>query len=170
MKLAVMVVLFLLAIVLQTTVFSSFVLWGSYPDLLTVLVVNLGILNGSTEGAWLGFAAGLLQDLLLGRFIGLHAVSLALVGYISGAASQRLYRDNYIVPPFFTLLGTWLGRTLVLVGMALFGKTVPISVQMIRVIGLSGLYSALVTIVIYRRFAKLNDRIAYLDEWVRRTG
>ena len=35
--------------------FSVLPVWGAYPDLLTILVVNLGMLNGRTEGAWLEF-------------------------------------------------------------------------------------------------------------------
>lgn len=170
MKIAAMILLFLLAILLQTTVFSALPLWGAYPDLLTVLVVNLGILNGRDEGAWLGFGAGLLRDLLVGRFIGLNAAALALVGFISGTAAQRLYRDNYIVPLFFAMLGTWFGRSLVLVGMALFGKMVPWNLQIVRVIFFSGLYSALITAIIYRRFVRFNERIIYWDELVRRAG
>ena len=112
MKITAMALLCLLALLLQTTVFSALPLRGSYPDLVTVLVVNLGILNGSYEGAGLGFVAGLLADLLVGRFIGINGVALGLVGFISGAAAKRLYRDNYVVPFFFTIVGTWVGRVL----------------------------------------------------------
>ncbi|HHT73485.1 MAG TPA: rod shape-determining protein MreD [Firmicutes bacterium] len=170
MKITAMALLCLLALLLQTTVFSALPLRGSYPDLVTVLVVNLGILNGSYEGAGLGFVAGLLADLLVGRFIGINGVALGLVGFISGAAAKRLYRDNYVVPFFFTIVGTWVGRVLVLLGMALFGETVQWNLHLVRYIGLSGLYSALITVLIYRRFVKLNERIIYWDELVRRTG
>ena len=62
------------------------------------------------------------------------------------------------------------GRVLVLLGMALFGETVQWNLHLVRYIGLSGLYSALITVLIYRRFVKLNERIIYWDELVRRTG
>ncbi|MGI6149183.1 MAG: rod shape-determining protein MreD [Firmicutes bacterium] len=169
MKITAMVLFFLLAMLLQTTVFSALPILGSYPDLVTVLVVNLGILNGRLEGAWLGFVAGLLRDLLVGRFVGLNAVVLALVGFTAGAATRPLYRDNYVVPCFFTVLGTWLGRSLVLVGMVLFGKAVPWNLQIVRFIGISGLYSAMITLIIYRWLARLNEHIIYWDEVVRRT-
>lgn len=165
-----MIVLFLLAMLLQTTLFSVLPVWGAYPDLITVLVVNLGILNGRAEGALLGFIAGLVRDLLLGRLIGLNAVVMALVGFLAGVTAKRLYKDNYVVPFIFTLLGTWVGRSLVLLGMVLFGVAVEWNMQMFLLIAFGGIYSAVITVLIYRRFAKLNERIIYWDELVRRTG
>lgn len=170
MKVAAIIMLFLLAMLLQTTVFSVLPVWGAYPDLLTILVVNLGMLNGRTEGARLGFLAGLIRDLLVGRYIGLNALATCLVGFLAGAAVQRLYRDNFFVPCFFTMVGTWVGRSLVLLGMALFGAAVQWNLQMLFSIVLSGLYSAVITLFIYRRFARLNELIIYWDELVRRSG
>ena len=81
---------------------------------------------------------------------------------------RPLCRDNYVVPCFYCL-GTWLGRSLVLVGMVLFGKAVPWNLQIVRFIGISGLYSAMITLIIYRWLARLNEHIIYWDEVVRRT-
>ena len=66
-----MALLCLLALLLQTTVFQPF-RCGVHPDLVTVLLVNLGILNGSYEGAGLGFVAGVARGPLEGRFIGIN--------------------------------------------------------------------------------------------------
>ncbi len=170
MKVAAIIVLFLLAMLLQTTIFSALSIWGAYPDLLTIVVVNLGILNGRYEGAWLGFLGGIIRDLLVGRFIGLNALAMSLVGFLAGAAAQRLYKENFFVPCFFTMVGTWLGRSLVLLGMVLFGARVQWNLQMLFSIVLSGLYSAVLTLLIYRRFARINELIIYWDELVRRSG
>ena len=74
MKITAMALLCLLALLLQTTVFSALPLRGSYPDLVTVLVVNLGILNRSYEGAGLGFVI-FARGPLGGQFIGINGVA-----------------------------------------------------------------------------------------------
>ena len=145
----------------------SALLISIYPDLVTVLVVNLGILNGRLGRSMARFCRGLLRICLSARFVGLNAVVLALVGFTAGAATARS-TDNYVVPCFYCL-GTWLGRSLVLVGMVLFGKAVPWNLQIVRFIGISGLYSAMITLIIYRWLARLNEHIIYWDEVVRRT-
>ena len=169
MKITAMALLCLLALLLQTTVFSALPLRGSYPDLVTVLVVNLGILNGSYEGAGLGFVAGLLADLLVGRFIGINGVALGLVGFISGAAAKRLsYRDNYVVPFFFTIVGTWVGRVWCFWAW-------PCSARLCSGIPSRPVYwakravAALITVLIYRRFVAKRGGLS-TDELVRRTG
>ena len=52
------------------------------PDLLLMLIVFTGFRLGSVTGASLGFAAGLLQDLVI-DFYGLHALCKTLVGFVS---------------------------------------------------------------------------------------
>lgn len=70
---------------------------GSGPDLLLVLAILAGLLQGPLAGAGYGFAAGLAGDILTGRLVGLGALSLAGSGLAAGVAARRVFRDNLAV-------------------------------------------------------------------------
>lgn len=74
---------------------EAFELLGIKPDFLLLLVIYFSIVRGSFAGVWVGFFAGLLQDINLSGlftsndtdlvfFWGVRALPKALIGYISG--------------------------------------------------------------------------------------
>lgn len=94
-------------LILQTTVMETVAIAGIKPDLVMLLVVLNGFLLGPREGAFLGFAGGIVEDLFTGSYIGLNALSKMAAGYLAGAAGERLYRENIpiaTIVTFFTSL------------------------------------------------------------------
>lgn len=81
--------LVVLAVVLQTTVLARLPLPGSAPDLVLVVVVAVGLADGSRTAMLTGFAAGLLADLAADAEVGRLALVLVVVGYLAG-----LVRDD----------------------------------------------------------------------------
>jgi rod shape-determining protein MreD len=71
----------------------------------------LCFLLGTKEGAFLGFAGGIVEDLFLGSYIGLNALSKMAAGYLAGAAGERLYRENIPVATIVTFLASLTGLT-----------------------------------------------------------
>ena len=63
------------AALLQVVVVSSLLISGGSPDLLLVVIVALGLLRGSVPGAVLGFAGGLVLDLVTLGTLGVSSVS-----------------------------------------------------------------------------------------------
>lgn len=86
-----------LAIFLQSTVFSFYTINGALPDIVLVTVVCYSILNGARKGAVYGFLCGLLEDLYMGRFIGINALSKSLTAYIIGSLQGNVFRENLMV-------------------------------------------------------------------------
>ena len=83
----------LLAVALQSTLLARLTLLGVIPQLVLVVVVSLAFLDGPRVGVVVGFAGGLLQDLLLPQsIIGLTALVYTLVGY--GVASLRQFAPS----------------------------------------------------------------------------
>jgi rod shape-determining protein MreD len=101
--------LFLLGVILilQSTVLETVAIAGVKPDLVMLVVVLNGFLLGAREGAFLGFAGGILEDLFTGSYIGLNALSKMTAGYLAGVAGEGLYRENILIATivtFFTSL------------------------------------------------------------------
>lgn len=86
------------AALLQAVVVSSFVLGGGAPDLLLVVVVSLGLLRGSIPGAFLGFAGGLVVDLLTLETLGITSLVLTLAGFWAGRYGETTGRDRRVAP------------------------------------------------------------------------
>lgn len=95
-----------LMLVLETSVLPFLTVRGVRPDLILILVISLGLLNGPREGALAGFAGGLLEDLLLGRYVGVRAISKMIAGYLAGLAGKRVYRDSLVTSVLLVLGGT----------------------------------------------------------------
>ncbi|GAA3441204.1 rod shape-determining protein MreD [Planomonospora venezuelensis] len=79
--------LILAVMILQVTVVNRFSLPGGIaPDLVLLTVVGYALVAGAESGAVMGFAAGLLDDVLppAAHVAGRHALVLCLVGYAAG--------------------------------------------------------------------------------------
>ncbi len=89
--------------VLQVGVLDGLRIYGRASEPLLVLAVAGGLVGGSWRGLRLGFAAGLLYDLVAGTPLGLAAFAYALVAAASGLLQGYMVRMWWLVPPFSAL-------------------------------------------------------------------
>ena len=89
--------------VLQVGVLDGLRIYGRASEPLLVLAVAGGLVGGSWRGLRLGFAAGLLYDLVAGTPIGLAAFAYALVAAVAGLLQGYMVRMWWLVPPFCAL-------------------------------------------------------------------
>jgi rod shape-determining protein MreD len=82
------------AAMLQVVIVSSLVVAGGAPDLLLVVVVVLGLARGSIPGAILGFAGGLVVDLVTLGTLGVTSLVLTLAGFWAGRYAETTGRDR----------------------------------------------------------------------------
>jgi rod shape-determining protein MreD len=75
-------------VTLQVSIFSHFSLGGVAPDFALLVVIAAALVRGPEYAAVVGFAAGLVLDLAppADHTAGRWALSLVLVGYLSGLA------------------------------------------------------------------------------------
>ena len=76
--------------VVQATFVPALRIGDVTPDIPLIVVVLLALRRGSEAGCLAGFAAGLLQDVAAGGFIGVQALTKAVVGFGVGALGGRL--------------------------------------------------------------------------------
>ena len=86
------------AVLVQGTVLARLPLPGAAPDLVLVVVVAFGLVEGSRSGMLTGFAAGALSDLAGDSQLGRLALAYAVVGYVSGLVADEA--DRSAVLPF----------------------------------------------------------------------
>ena len=92
------VLFFLGLFVLQLSFLPLIAIYGIVPDLLLLATVSFAFLRGSVWGGFIGFALGLLEDLSVGSFFGLHAFTLTLIGLFFGRFSDRVFKEQFFLP------------------------------------------------------------------------
>lgn len=158
MRFVLLALLPLLAIFLQSTLFASFSIKGTVPDLVLVFVIFYALLNGAGKGARYGLICGLLEDLYTGRFIGMNALSKTVTAYIIGRFQHRLFTDNVAVGIFSVIIGSLLNAfiltILALIYFSVFNITTSLFVHILYQI----LYNVLLTTPIYIWYYKSSKR------------
>ena len=76
--------------VAQTTLSPALRIGDVAPDLPLIVVLLLALRRGPEFGCVAGFLAGFLQDVVGGGFVGVQALTKAVVGFAIGAAGDRL--------------------------------------------------------------------------------
>jgi rod shape-determining protein MreD len=90
MKPRVYLIVFLLLIPLQASLFGPLSLRGIAPDLGLAIVYCVALLTGPIEGSIAGLAIGLIQDLGSASLIGFSGLTRGLVGLFTGLLGRRV--------------------------------------------------------------------------------
>jgi rod shape-determining protein MreD len=122
-----------LAVVLfQTGVVSEVPVLGVNADLSPLLVAFVGLMCGSTLGAVVGFAVGLLVDLALVQTLGVSSLIFTLIGYWAGRLRELRDPQAALTP---LLVGaaaagaSMIGYSIV---EFLLGVDAPVSLELVR--------------------------------------
>lgn len=99
----------LLFLSLQTTLFNEMRPFNVCLQVMLLLAASCGLAKGSTTGAVAGFIVGLLYDFVLTTPLGLCAAVFALVAYLAGFAHSFVHES------------TWWSRSLVASGASAIG-------------------------------------------------
>lgn len=95
-----------LALFLQSTWFNNYGIKGAIPDLVLIFVAFHALFNGERRGTIYGVLCGLLEDLYLGRFLGMNALAKGLTAYLLGKAQGTVFKENLLVGILAVLAGT----------------------------------------------------------------
>ena len=103
----IVIILLLVSYVLQFSI-DFFVLGNINPDFLLILTAYFALHRGEISGLWVGFFAGLLQDINLGGYfspvfsqakyyVGTYALPKALLGYTAGKFSPYFIKESNVM-------------------------------------------------------------------------
>ena len=99
--------------ILQATWLDCIEIFGIKPNLFLVYIIVICCFCGKIEGGAVGFAAGLLLDMLIGRIWGLNAVLGLILGFcMSHFYARVISNNNLLVTLALVLVGTLLYESL----------------------------------------------------------
>lgn len=135
-----------LATVIQAGMAPRLAVLGVKPDLLLLAVVGYALTRGTLAGCLLGAAAGMVEDAMVGQYLGVRALALTLVGLVSARAATRFFGDQPLVPVVAAVGGTVLAELTSWAVWRALGVPLPLGVGLARVILPSSLYNGLVAV------------------------
>ncbi|NPV90188.1 MAG: rod shape-determining protein MreD [Firmicutes bacterium] len=140
----------IVALLLQATLLEL-IRFSVKPDLVLILVIFFALINGSRPGMILAAAAGLLIDLLWGRFLGINILTLTITAFLVGYLENKVFKDNLLVPILVVFCGSVLHAGLMLMFQELAGVHLPLSAG-VRTGLLEAAYNALLAPLFYKLF------------------
>ncbi len=152
MPIPVFLLLLGVALLLQTTILEQVAIIGVKPDLVMLLTILNSFLLGTREGAFLGFAGGIIEDLFAGSYIGLNALSKMTAGYLAGAVGVRLNRENTPVAAGVTFVSAVAGLVVHYLLSLSLGIYIPVFYALFRVAFPTAFYTALLAPLFFKRF------------------
>jgi len=146
------------AVLLETSILDYISIRDAGPDLVLLLVAFFALLNGPNKGALFGFIGGLAQDILIGRFIGMNALTKMITGYLIGQVEQRVYKDHVLVSAAFLFAGTMINETLYFMVSRMVGLKMEWARAFDQVILPVAIYNAVLAPFFYRLFYRSHTR------------
>jgi rod shape-determining protein MreD len=147
MRLALLV---LIAVVLQTTVFSELRLWGGGILLGLLLTIAVAFICGSNTGAIFGFICGVVFDLFLTNTpVGLSALSYSLTGYVMGYFEGSMLRSSLLVTPIFAAGGSAFGMLVFVTGGAILGVDAVVDIRTLGVVFVTATVNSLAAPLVF---------------------
>jgi len=143
------VLFFITIAALQTALSPRIAIFGVKPDLLLIAVVVWGMSRGPREGAFVGFGAGFLEDVLSANFY-IHTLTKAIAGFLSGAIQRNFGTAS--VSSYAIIVGVLTPVSYLFEIMSFyffFGRQLPGIYSIISVVFLSAVYNGLLTLLLF---------------------
>jgi rod shape-determining protein MreD len=139
----------LATVILQVSFFSYLSILGATPNIVSVVVVSLGLLGGGVVGAVCGFATGFLLDSLLLQTLGVSSLVLLSIGYLAGRYREGVEITSWLIPPLLAGGFTLLGAAGFAAVQLMLGVDATVSVVFLREIVGQGLLAVVLAMAIY---------------------
>ena len=165
----IMIILILLTFVLQTTLMQTFAIASVSPNLPIILTVSFALMRGKREGMFVGAFFGILMDIFYGPVLGFH---MLLFTYPKNPYHRpgmlrpdRIFYDDDIKMPVLLIAFSDLVYDLVVYLFQFFFRgRISLFFYLRRIIIPEVIYTALITLVVYRLLLALNHKLEKAEQ------
>ena len=165
MRILITALIIFLNFILQTTLFPLLAIQGIFPNTALLIVTSYALLRGSKEGAIIGGCCGLLMDIFFSRMIGFYTLLYLAIGLLFGRSQKTFYRENYILPVIFCTISTVLYQAVLYITGFVFRGEGNIFQLLFSVLGPELVYTAVVTILVYRILFAVNEWLELKEKY-----
>ena len=165
MRVFITAVIILVNFILQTTLFPLLSIGGVFPNTALIIVTSYALLRGSKEGAVVGAATGLLQDVFFNTSIGFYSVLYILISVLIGRSQKNFYRENYFLPALFCILTACIFEVILFFTGFLYQRNMNLFFFLFHVLLPEIIYTAVVTIPFYRLLFGINEWLELKEKY-----
>ena len=167
-QVAVTLALVVAAVILQTTMFGEGRIqpFGAAPNIVTLVVISTVRYLDPEPGILIGFTAGLLLDLLGGSPLGLWAMSMTVVAFVTLRVRRRA-DEGWLIVAIGVFGLTLLGQVLFAVGGTLFGQRTLNNPSVVQTMILPSLYNMLLAVLVLPGVTKLMGVGPVVRSWAK---
>ena len=151
--------------ILQTTLFPLLAVRGIFPNTALIIVTSYALLRGSKEGAIMGGFTGLLMDIFFSKMIGFYTLLYLGIGLLFGRSQKNFYRENYILPIIFCAVSTVMYQAVLYIVGFVFRGEGNLLYFLFSVLGPELVYTAIVTILVYRILFGINEWLELKEKY-----
>ncbi|KGK87933.1 MULTISPECIES: rod shape-determining protein MreD [unclassified Clostridium] len=140
----------IIMLILDNSVVPFFSIKGFSPSLLFTFIISYSIVNGYSEGLWLGVFAGLFQDIYFANILGVNALTNMICAVISGFIGVSIFKEKTLIPVLSNFVISIFKGILVFVILYVVGVGMSF-----RFVFFNSLYNLFLSIPVYRLTYKL---------------
>lgn len=152
----VIILTIIVTFLLQSTVFPFFSVTSVIPNLLLILTVSFGFMQGKTEGLFVGFFCGLLIDLFYGNLFGFYALVYMYIGHLNGFLYKIYYDEDIKVPMLLVAVSDVAYNAVIYSLQFLLRGRLDFTFYMKNIMLPEAIYTVVITILFYRIFYTIN--------------
>lgn len=147
---------------LQTTVFNDLRPFGVCLQVMLLVAASSGLARGSETGAIAGFVVGLMYDLVLTTPLGVGAIVLAGVGYLAGYAHSFVHEANWWSRMVLAAGASAVGMILMPIALTVVGEEGVLTLRVIGVAFVVAVFNAVFSLPVERvcRWALTEPKVA----------
>lgn len=119
------------------------------PNLFVIFVLFIGLFSNRTMGTIYGVAIGLVLDLILGGQIGIHAVTLGLIGFLAAIFDKNFSKDSRMTIMFMVSGATMILEISQYLLHYIFLSSNVEMVNFIIILIVEIIYNVIITIILY---------------------
>lgn len=165
MRILITALILIVNFILQTTLFPLLAIRGIFPNTALIIVTSYALLRGSKEGAIAGGFTGLLMDIFFSRMIGFYTLLYLAIGLFFGRSQRNFYRENYLLPVIFCTISTVIYQAVIYITGFLFRGEGNIVHFLISILMPEIVYTAIVTILVYRILFAINEWLELKEKY-----
>ncbi|HEY2159907.1 MAG TPA: rod shape-determining protein MreD [Solirubrobacteraceae bacterium] len=144
-----LILLAVATVLIQAAAVSQITIFGISADITVLVVMSVGLLAGSIPGAIMGFATGLLVDMVLVQTLGVTSLLYIVIGFWAGRLRELRDPSHGLVP----MAGAAAATAFAGLGMAviqfLLGVDSPVSWLLLQQIFITVLVNTLISLPVY---------------------
>jgi rod shape-determining protein MreD len=137
---------------------------GGIADPVLPIIMAVGLLHGSEEGAIVGAGIGLIHDVMSGSPLGLGMAAGACVGFAAGLGEGSLSLESAWLPAVAGVVLTAVSAAVTLIGTHLVGLAAMPLPDAARAVAGSACYNGVIAVPIFRGLRGLDTAVVRLYE------